>query len=104
MRPKISGVEWPVEGKGFECIFPAKQGMQTASNFARESRDMPDTRFSLMARFRAAGLKCIALLCQSSKSSGIRTRCAAATRGTEVSVFGVKPSRYAALSSDIEAV
>src|ERR1700759_4314460 len=78
--------------------------MQTESNFARESRDMPETRFSLMARFRAAGLKCIALLCQSSKSSGTRTRCAAATRGTEVSVLGVKPSRYAALLSEIEAV
>ena len=57
MRPRISGVEWPVEGKGLECIFPAKQGMQTASNFARESRDMPDTRFSLMARFRVLKLQ-----------------------------------------------
>ena len=85
----MSGVEWPVEGKGFECIFPAKQGMQTASNFARESRDMPETRFLLMVRFRAAGLKCMALLCQSSKSSRTQMCCAAATRGSEDSVFGV---------------
>ena len=89
----MSGVEWPVEGKGLECIFPAKQGTQMASNFARESRDMPDTRFSLMARFRAAGLKCIALLCQSSKSSRTQMRCAAATRGSEDVVSGVKLSR-----------